>query len=106
MAEAVRASETPKGRDTDCGEWELWSEPPEHRQPVGGRTKAVRDQPDQKGRKGATPSERFFKKRVMNGAQCYDNVREDKDGNVSRIHDWELLRSSAARATEKCLGKG
>lgn len=60
----------------------------------------------QKGRKGATPNERVFKKRVMNGAQCYDNVREDKGGNVSRIHDWELLRSSVARATEKCLGKG
>lgn len=45
MAEALRASETPKGWETDCGEWELGSEPPEHREPVGGRTKAVRDQP-------------------------------------------------------------
>lgn len=47
----------------------------------------------------------FFKKRVMNSVQCYDNVKDDEGGNGSRIHDGELLRSTAGRATEECLGK-
>lgn len=107
MAEALQTSDIPKGWETDWGEWELESEPPEHFHPVDGRNKSSQGGAScQKAGREPSQAKRFFKKRVMNIVQCCNDVKGDEDGDVSRVHGWGLLRGRAGRASEECLGKG